>query len=113
MATPPENIFKEVELATEALEKALSLDVQIIEDNLKYSAWTSGLAVLFIGFIVPKYDEFRPVSLTLLAFVIALSVIVITLFSCLAMGGVHHWQAKNQLALIRKKITLVFRQRSA
>lgn len=107
----PDDILKSFEVATEAKIKAISYDISISEDSLKYSSWLSTMATASLLMIAANFSDFSVKNQSTSTALFFLSAVLVLIF-CMIVGGYYHWKINGSLEAKRKLTTLFLKQHS-
>ena len=101
-----------IESVTDGKVRAISFDLEIQIDKLKYSNWLSALATAGIALLVTNFDKVTPTWAVLGALaVIGPITAALSLTASLAVGGFIHWALNRSFDRKRQQMTLYIKQK--
>ena len=101
---------KIVELVAEAQVSAISFDLEIATDNLKYSTWCTAIATAGLGLAITSWEKLVRPGTSGTWVVLALLAVSIPLITSVAIGAFTNWQLNKEFSRKRQEMTFVLKQ---
>jgi hypothetical protein len=101
-----------LDAVTDAKIRAISWDLEIGLDNLKYITWIGTIATAGIGFLITNFEKVTPKysPISQLGIFLPISSALI-LMASIIIAGYSHWLLNQQFELKRLRMTLALKQK--
>ncbi len=112
MAELEQSSIRLIEALTDGKLRAISFDLEIQVDKLKYSGWLSALATAGFALLITNFEKVTPHLPMLGAFAIAGPIsAALSLTVSLVVGGFLHWTLNKSFDRKRQEMTLFIKQK--
>lgn len=112
MAELEQSSIRLIEALTDGKLRAISFDLEIQVDKLKYSGWLSALATAGMALLITHFEKVTPSLSALGALAIAGPIsAALSLTASLVTGGFLHWTLNKSFDRKRQEMTLYVKQK--
>ena len=112
MADLEQSSIRLIDALTDGKVRAISFDLEIQIDKLRYSGWLSALATAGMALLITNFEKVSPSFPMLGAFAVAGPIsAALSLTASLVMGGFLHWTLNKSFDRKRQEMTLLIKQK--